>query len=183
MTVRRCIALIAAIVAVALVGAAAPLLGVTHAYAAPFGIQVAEDDVPGDKSLIEQSGEEPAPPAGDPTLGAHAPKYPIRFTTVDYQETGETGHLKLAGSAPPETPVYIYFDDAPFVKAQADGDGKWSVESDVKLDDARHMLRAEQYDATTRMVSGRAMVTLERAPANAGTPAPADAPAAPATSP
>ena len=58
----------------------------------------------------------------------------------------------------------------------------WSVDKDVKLDEARHMLRAEQYDATTRMVSGRAMVTLERAPANAGTPAP-DNPAPPATSP
>ena len=154
----------------------------TRAHAATFGIQVAEDDVPGDKSLIEPSGEAAAPPAGDPTLGAHAPKYPIKFTTVDYQEAGDAGHLKLAGSAPPETPVYIYFDESPFVKVLADKDGKWSVENDVKLDDARHMLRAEQYDATTRMVSGRAMVTLERAPANAAKaePAPGDAPAPPA---
>lgn len=185
MTVRRCIAWTATIVTVALVGAAATSFGMAHAYAATLGIQVAEDDVPGDKSLIEQSGEAAAPSndGSSEKLGAHAPKYPIRFKTVDYQDNGDTGKLKLAGTAPPETPVYIYFDDQPLVKVLADKEGTWSVESDMKLDDARHMLRAEQYDTTTRMVSGRAMVTLERAPANAGTPAPADAPAAPATSP
>ena len=55
----------------------------------------------------------------------------------------------------------------------------WSVESDMKIDNARHMLHTEQYDATTRMVSGRAMVTLERAPADAAKaePAPGESPA------
>lgn len=65
------------------------------------------------------------------------------------------------------------------MKVQTDKDGVWSVDKDVKIDEARHMLRAEQYDASTRMVSGRAMVTLERAPANAAQ-APGAAPAAPA---
>jgi hypothetical protein len=90
--------------------------------------------------------------------------------------------LTLAGTAPPESPVYIYFDEEPLVKVLADKDGNWSAEKEVKLDDQRHMLRAEQYDATTRMVSGRATVMLARAPADAGTPAP-DNPAPPATSP
>lgn len=183
MTVRTCVAWIAAIVAVAGLGAAATPFASSGAHAATPGIQVAEDTVPGDKSLIDQSEEAAAPPAGDPTLGAHAPKYPVRFKTVDYQESGDTGKLKLAGTAPPETPVYIYFDEAPLVKVLTDKDGTWSVESDLKIDNARHMLRAEQYDATTRMVSGRAMVTLERAPADAAKaqPAPEDAPAPPAT--
>ncbi len=183
MTVTRCIAWSAAIVAVAFVGAAATTLGSAGAHAATLGIQLAaDDDIPGDKSLIQPSGEAAAPPAGDPTLGAHAPKYPIRFKTVDYQDSGDTGHLKLAGTAPPETLVYIYFDESPFVKLLTDKDGAWSIESDVKLDDGRHMLRAEQYDPTSHMVSGRAMVTLERAPANAAKvePAPGDTPAPPA---
>jgi hypothetical protein len=150
--------------AVAAAGAYAISLGAPSASAATFGMQLAEDDVPGDKSLIEQSGQTEAAPNDDPTAPAHAPKYPIRFKTIDYQDGGDTGKLKLAGSAPPETPVYIYFDDSPFVKVLADKDGIWSTEQAVKLDDARHMLRAEQYDATTRMVSGRATVTLERDP-------------------
>jgi hypothetical protein len=179
MTVTRTITLIAAIVAVALAGASAILLGAPRASAATFGMQVAEDDVPGDKSLLAPAAEAATPANGDPTLGAHAPKYPIRFKTVDYQDSGDTGHLKLAGSGPPDSPVYVYFDDAPFVKVQTDKDGVWSVDKDVKIDEARHMLRAEQYDASTRMVSGRAMVTLERAPANAAQ-APGAAPAAPA---
>ncbi len=58
----------------------------------------------------------------------------------------------------------------PLVKVLADKDGNWSAEKELKLDDARHMVRAEQYDATTRMVSGRAMVTLARAPSDAATP-------------
>jgi hypothetical protein len=183
MTARNCIAWFAALLAVAFVGVAGVSMSSIAANAA-FGMKVAEDDVPGDKSLIEPLGEAAAPSTDDSSeqTGSHAPKYPIRFKTVDYQESGDAGTLKLAGTAPPETPVYIYFDDQPLVKAMADKDGTWSVEKDVKLDDARHMLRAEQYDASTRMVSGRAMVTLERAPANAASPAP-DNPAPPATSP
>jgi hypothetical protein len=144
---------------------------VTTSRAAAPGIQVAaDDDIPGDKSLIQN---EPTSPSDEQSqTGSHAPKYPIRFKTVDYQDAGDTGKLTLAGTAPPETPVYIYFDDQPLVKAMTDKDGNWSAEKDVeKLDENRHMLRAEQYDATTRMVSGRAMVTLGRAPSDAGTPA------------
>ncbi|MGE5261190.1 MAG: hypothetical protein ACM3MH_09990, partial [Actinomycetota bacterium] len=153
MTIKTWIAGIAAIAAVVAMGAVAPL------HAAAPGIQVAaDDDVPGDKSLIQDG---PVSPAGEQSqTGSHAPKYPIRFKTVDYQDTGDTGKLTLAGTAPPETDVYIYFDEQPFAKVPTDKDGNWSTEKELKLDDARHMVRAEQYDMTTRMVSGRAMVTL-----------------------
>jgi hypothetical protein len=164
MTIRIWIASIAAIAAIAAIGAVSP------SRAAAPGMQVAEDAVPGDKSLIDQSGEAAAPADDQAQTGSHAPKYPIKFKTVDYQDAGDTGKLTLAGSAPPESPVYIYFDDQPFVKVLTDKDGNWSAEKEVKLDDQRHMLRAEQYDATTRMVSGRAMVTLARAPSDAATP-------------
>jgi hypothetical protein len=157
------IAGIAAIVAIVAMGA------VTPSHAAAPGIQVAaDDDVPGDKSLIQ---DEPASSSDEqPQTGSHAPKYPIRFKTVDYQDTGDTGKLTLAGTAPPETDVYIYFDEQPLAKVPADKDGNWSTEKELKLDDARHMVRAEQYDMTTRMVSGRAMVTLARVPPDTGTP-------------
>lgn len=180
MTVRKCIAWFAALLAVACIGLAGVSIGSAAARATTFGMTLAEDDVPGDKSLIEG---EPATPSDDQAqTGSHAPKYPIKFKTVDYQDSGDTGKLTLAGTAPPESPVYIYFDEEPLVKVLADKDGNWSAEKEVKLDDQRHMLRAEQYDTTTRMVSGRATVMLARAPADAGTPAP-DNPAPPATSP
>jgi hypothetical protein len=179
MTARRCIAWFAALLAVAFIGTGVSI-GSHPAKAATFGMTLAEDDVPGDKSLLEG---QPATPSDDQAqTGSHAPKYPIKFKTVDYKDAGDTGKLTLAGTAPPGTPVYVYFDDQPFVKALADKDGNWSAEKEVKLDDERHMLRAEQYDMTTRMVSGRATVMLARAPADAGTPAP-DNPAPPATSP
>ncbi len=167
MTVRRIVSGAAALAALACLGLAGVAIGASLAKAGTAGITLAEDDVPGDKSLIQDQGSSDE----QPQTGSHAPKYPIRFKTVDYQDTGDTGKLTLAGTAPPETPVYIYFDDQPFVKVMADKDGNWSTEKEVgKLDQERHMLRAEQYDMTTRMVSGRAMVTLARAPEDAATP-------------
>jgi hypothetical protein len=166
MTIKTWIAGVAAIAAIVAMGV------ITPSRAAAPGIQVAEDnDVPGDKSLIQN---EPTSPSDEQSqTGSHAPKYPIRFKTVDYQDSGDIGKLTLAGTAPPETPIYIFFDDQPLVKAMTDKDGNWSAEKDVeKLDENRHMLRAEQYDMTTRMVSGRAMVTLGRAPSDAGTTPP-----------
>jgi len=164
MTIKTWLAAIAAVAAVIAIGAVAP------SRAQAPGIQLAEDTVPGDKSLIQ---DEPASPSDEQSqTGSHVPKYPIRFKTVDYQDSGDTGKLTLAGTAEPETPVYIYFDDQPLVKVTTDKDGNWSAEKEVgKLDQDRHMIRAEQYDMTTRMVSGRAMVTFGRAPADAGAPA------------
>jgi hypothetical protein len=154
--------------AVTCVGLAGGLFGSNMAKAATAGLKLAEDDVPGDKSLIEQSGEAATPSDEQSQTGSHAPKYPIRFKTVDYQDTGDTGKVTLAGTAPPESPVYIYFDDQPLIKVIADKDGNWTAEKEVgKLDQDRHMIRAEQYDMSTRMVSGRAMVTLARAPSDA----------------
>jgi hypothetical protein len=118
--------------------------------------QVAED-TSGDKSLLGaegQSGESPEPSAA-------SPKSPIRVKTIDYQE--EAHRLKLAGTALPGSPLYLFFDDAPLAKVDADTDGNWTLERDMDLGSGRHILRAEQYDPTTRMLAGRAMITIERA--------------------
>ena len=135
MTARRCIAWFGALLAVGFIGTGVSI-GSHPARAAMFGMTLAEDDVPGDKSLIEQSGEAATPSDDQAQTGSHAPKYPIKFKTVDYQESGDTGKLTLAGTAPPESPVYIYFDEEPLVKVLADKDGNWSAEKEVKLDDA-----------------------------------------------
>jgi hypothetical protein len=129
------------------------------AQAPAAGYQVAED-VPGDKSLVAPEGAQ-----GESSGEAPQHEPPIRFTTVDYQDAGEAaGKLTLAGTAPAETALYIFFDDNPLAKIAVDDQGKWSLEGEIKLETGNHTLRAEQYDGTTGMLSGRAMVTIARVP-------------------
>lgn len=96
------------------------------------------------------------------------PHPPIRIQTVDLQEKGDgPAKLKLEGTAAPGTTLYIFVDDAPFVKLVADDKGNWSTEGEVLFEgdqSLRHMVRAEQYDPVTRMLAGRAMVTIARKP-------------------
>jgi len=72
--------------------------------------------------------------------------------------------VTLAGTAPAGTMLYLFFDDNPFAKLDVDDQGKWSVEKEVKLENGNHAIRADQYNETTRMLSGRAMVTIARVP-------------------
>jgi hypothetical protein len=116
------------------------------------------EDVPGDKSLLGAEGQGGESSAEAP---AASPKSPIRVKTIDYQE--EAHKLKLAGTALPGSPLYLFFDDAPLARVDADSDGNWTLEQDMELGGGRHILRAEQYDPTTRMLAGRAMITIERA--------------------
>jgi hypothetical protein len=144
----------------AALGAGALQLHVAPATAQVAAYRLAADEIPGDKSLIAPEGAQDES-SGEPPH--HAP--PIRFTTVDYQDAGDAaGKLKLAGTAPAGTVLYIFFDDNPFAKLAVDDQGKWSLEGDIKLETGNHTLRAEQYDETTRMLSGRAMVTITRVP-------------------
>jgi hypothetical protein len=119
--------------------------------------QLAED-VPGDKSLL---GPEAKAAAKQPDTGDHSPKSPIRLKTIDYQDAAHK--LKLAGTALPGSPLYLFFDDAPLARVDADSEGNWTLEQDVELGGGKHTLRAEQYDPATRMLAGRAMITIERA--------------------
>jgi hypothetical protein len=99
---------------------------------------------------------------------APRPKSPIKISTIDFQDgEGGKGKLKLAGTALPGTPVYLFFDDSPFAKVVADAEGKWGVEGDLELDDAPHTFRAEQYDEKTKLLAGRAMISIGRAPKGA----------------
>ncbi len=96
---------------------------------------------------------------------APRPKSPIKISTIDFQdgEAGSKGKLKLAGIALPGAPLFIFFDESPYARVVADGEGKWSVEGDLELDDAPHTIRAEQYDKETKLLAGRAMVSIGRA--------------------
>jgi hypothetical protein len=115
----------------------------------------AEDAVPGEQSSTQGS-------AGD-TTGA-PPRSPLRVETFDYQDNGDkAGKLVLAGIALPKNELYLFFDEQPLAKVVPDNDGKWSFESEMKLEDGRHTLRAEQFDPVTNMLAARAMLSFERA--------------------
>ena len=135
-------------------------LDVAPAAAKMAGYRLAADETLGDKSLIAPEGAQEESSDNPPH---HEP--PLRFVTVDYQDAKDTGgKVTLAGTAPAGTVLYIFFDDNPFAKLAVDDQGKWSVEKEVKLENGNHTIRADQYDETTRMLSGRAMVTVARVP-------------------
>jgi hypothetical protein len=135
----------------------------------------------GQALAVESAAEaKPADQAEAGEQSAPKPKSPIKIATIDFQDgEGGPGKLKLAGTALPGTPLYLYFDDAPFAKVVADSEGNWSVEGELELDDTPHSFRAEQYDEKTKLLMGRAMVSIGRAPKGA-TP-PAQSPGQPST--
>jgi hypothetical protein len=115
----------------------------------------ATESVPGDQSLIENGGAS----SDGPTV----PRSPLRLSTVDYVDTtGGSGKLTVAGIALPGKELFLFLDDEPLAKALPDDGGKWSIESETKLDEGRHTLRADQYDKATDMLAARAIVSIER---------------------
>ena len=129
------------------------------------------------QALAAETGAEAKPALADPAKSseqvAPRPKSPIKITTIDFQDgEGGKGKLKLAGTALPGTPLYLFFDDSPFAKVVADAEGKWGVEGDLELDAAPHSFRAEQYDEKTKLLAGRAMISIGRAKAAPGAQTP-----------
>jgi hypothetical protein len=114
---------------------------------------LAEDAAPGGQSVAEPQDADAAP----------SPRSPLRVDSFDYEDAGDNpGKLKLAGIALPNNELFLYFDDQPIATVVPDDSGNWSVESELKLNDGRHTLRAEQFDPQTRMLAARAMVSIER---------------------
>lgn len=139
---------------------AAALAGVCMGALLLTAAAFAEDDVPGDKSLIADAPAAPPVPEGRVTRTP-----PIAFKSVDYEDVGsDSGKISVAGTAEPGSVLLLFFDEEPLGKLKAGDDGKWSFELKRRLDTARHAFRAERYDEKTGMLAGRAMVSLERAP-------------------
>jgi hypothetical protein len=123
------------------------------------GIALAEDDVPGDKSLIADAPEAPPVPEGRITRTP-----PIVFKSVDYKDTGpDSGEITIVGTGEPNSVITLFFDEHPLGEMKIGEDGKWGFDLKQKLDAGRHSFRAERYDSSTGMLAGRAMVSLERA--------------------
>ena len=119
---------------------------------------IAEDAVPGDQSLVQPQSADDAAAAQPPS-----PRSPLRVNSFDYEDAGDApGRLKLAGIALPGNELFLYFDNQPFATVVPDDSGNWSVEGELKFEDGRHSLRAEQFDPETRMVAARAIISIER---------------------
>lgn len=134
------------------------VLGVSHV--APAA--AAEEDAP----EADVVGEASSP----------SPKSPIKVEVVDYQKAEEgPGVFKLSGTAIAGKEVYIYLDDKPLAQVMAgEGDGAWSAEEKVEIDDKVHVVRVEQLDETTNMMAARAQFRISLSP-----PSPADLAAPP----
>ena len=115
----------------------------------------------------------------DQPSDVHPPKSPLRLSTIDYQDAGDKpGKLTVAGVALPGRELSLFLDDQPFTNTVPDDSGNWSVESEVKLRDGRHTLRADQYDKDTNMLAARAVITFEQAKQPTQDAAPAEPPKA-----
>lgn len=163
------------------------------------------EDIPGDKSLIEPAprtlAREPSgspeasdeasseaggvpgqpepvldpPPAGAPV---HKEKPPVVFKTVDYQDTGpDSGKITAGGEGDPGAQLRIYFDDRQIGEAVIGEDGKWSFETELKLEPGDHVLRADRLQEGTGMPGGRASVSMRRVKPEPEVAAKPDAPA------
>jgi hypothetical protein len=120
------------------------VLGVSHVSA----VMAAEGEAP-DADVV---GEASSP----------SPKSPIRVKVVDYVKEGDgPGTFKLSGTAIAGKDVYIYLDGKPFAQVvAAEGDGAWSAEEKVEIDDNVHVVRVEQLDETTNMMAARAQFSI-----------------------
>jgi hypothetical protein len=97
------------------------------------------------------------------TEEAPAPRSPLRVESFDYQDAREgAGKVTIAGIALPNNELFLYFDDQPLARVVPDDGGKWRVESDLKMANGQHTLRAEQFDPVTQMLAARAMISIQR---------------------
>jgi nucleoid-associated protein YgaU len=111
---------------------------------------------------------------------------PVVFKTVDYQDEGaKTGKISLSGRGDPGARIVLYLDDQPLGQAKIGADGTWRFTTEKRLELGAHYFRADQLDAATGLVVGRASVGMKRtkpAPVVAAQePAPESPDAAPGT--
>ena len=95
-----------------------------------------------------------------------SPKSPIHVKVVDYQKAEEgPGTFKLSGTAIAGKEVYVFLDSKPIAQVvAAEGDGAWSVEQKVEIDDKVHVVRVEQLDEKTNMMAARAQFSISLSP-------------------
>ncbi len=105
-------------------------------------------------------------PPGGPTKVLQAPGAPpagpgarIALSSVHY---GNSGELRLAGTAPPGRTVRVYVDNAPVGDVTAGADGRWTLTPTAPVAPGAHRLRLDQLDAGGH-VTARVELPFERA--------------------
>ncbi len=89
--------------------------------------------------------------------------FALAVDAVDYDESGR---LAVSGHAPPGAAINLYLDDRFIGGSTArEEDGRWTVVPDVLIDPGRYTLRADQVDA-----SGKVLARMSFPFARAGVP-------------
>jgi LysM domain/Bacterial Ig domain len=148
----------------------------------------AEGEAPSEQAADASNlASQPQPVVPDENAPRERGTPPVKINSVEYKDKGEdSGTISLSGIGQPHVQVYLFFDNKPLGEFSVGDDGTWTYETEKRLDDAEHTIRADTYDEKTSVVQGRASVRLGReqsapAPATAEQQASPDAaPAAPA---
>ena len=111
---------------------------------------------------------EDAAPKADVVGSASSPsrKAPIKVDVVDYQHAEDgPGTLKMSGKAIPGLDLHISVDGSPFALVKVpEGEGAWSTEDQIQLDDSVHEVRVQQFNEKTQMPAATAMFRVKLSP-------------------
>lgn len=84
--------------------------------------------------------------------GTTTPDQPPLPITIDSIAYGVAGEVLLGGRSSPGAALRIYLDDAPVAEVQADGAGGWQARL-AAVEGGLHVLRADEIDATGKVLS------------------------------
>jgi nucleoid-associated protein YgaU len=113
------------------------------------------------------------PPAQSPSAGRASQENPakaaVTFKIVDYRDIGaDSGKMKVSGTSDPGATIQLSFDGKPFATAKADTSGVWKTETDMKLGEGGHSLKAMAAGMSAE--AGQAAIVIERRPVVAEEP-------------
>jgi nucleoid-associated protein YgaU len=84
---------------------------------------------------------------------------PLTIDLVDYDDEGR---LSIGGRAESGSQVQLYLDNEFIGRATSDGDGKWRVIPEIQVDPGLYTLRADQVDASGKVLA-RIVIPFARA--------------------
>jgi hypothetical protein len=103
----------------------------------------------GPSTLMQSPGGKPG---GKPGAG-------LSVETLDYDDRGR---LTISGRAEPKAKVNVYLNNGFIGQARADADGGWQLSPDAPIEPGLYTLRADQMDATGKVVA-RVSMPFQRA--------------------
>ena len=116
----------------------------------------AEGPAPGEQAADASNlASQPQPVVPDENAPRERGTPPVKINSVEYQDKGEdSGTISLSGIGQPNVQVFLFFDDKPLGQFSVGDDGTWTYETEKRLDDAEHTIRADTYDEKTERGAG-----------------------------